>query len=58
MDCQDLLETERVQTEILNVADSKRPAQDSHGVFPRGNIAVYIAFYAKCLHTGAYIAFT
>ncbi len=29
-----------------------------HGVFTRGNIAVYIAVYAKCLHTGAYIAFT
>ncbi len=29
MDCQDLLETERVRTEILNVADSKRPVQDS-----------------------------
>ena len=28
-DSQDLLETERVPTEILNVADSKRPAQDS-----------------------------
>ncbi len=36
MDCQDLLETERVRTEILNVANSKRPAQDSVPVKEKG----------------------
>ncbi len=36
MDCQDLLETERVRTEILNVTDSKRPAQDSVPVKDEG----------------------
>ncbi len=36
MDCQDLLETERIRTEILNVADSKRPAQDSVPVKDEG----------------------
>ncbi len=37
MDCQDLLGTERVRTEILNVADSKRPAQDSVPVKDEGH---------------------
>ncbi len=36
MDCQDLLETERMRAEILNVADSKRPAQDSVPVKDEG----------------------
>ena len=36
MDCQDLLKTERVRTEILNVTDRKRPAQDSVPVKDEG----------------------
>ncbi len=37
MDCQDLLEIERIRTDILNVADSKRPAQDSVPVKDEGH---------------------
>ena len=40
MDCQDLLETERLRTEILNVADSKRPAEDSVPVKDKGQQTV------------------
>ena len=36
MDCQDLLEIEHIRTHILNVADSKRPAQDSVPVKDEG----------------------
>ena len=36
MDCQDLLETERIRTDIINVADSRRPVQDSVPVKDEG----------------------
>ncbi len=36
MDFQDPLETERIRTEIFNVADSKRPAKDSVPVNDEG----------------------